>query len=101
MVHLAAVHDKTQKGHGHHASGGGSSQAPASAPSAVTASLTAAVSRLKLTSEPDVYTTSVYGSRFAGNDLPSNEIPEGAMPKDIAYRLIQDHLSLDNNPKLK
>ncbi|KAH9213496.1 pyridoxal phosphate-dependent transferase [Leptodontidium sp. 2 PMI_412] len=48
----------------------------------------------------DVFTTSVYGSRFAGEDLPKHEIPETEMPKEIAYRLIKDDLSLDGNPLL-
>jgi len=37
----------------------------------------------------DEYTTSVYGSRFAGLDLPKHEMPEDEMPKDIAYRMIK------------
>jgi len=43
---------------------------------------------------------SVYGSRYAATDLPAHEMPEGQMPKDVAYRLISDELSLDGNPKL-
>ncbi len=35
------------------------------------------------------YTTSVYGSRFAAQDLPKLEMPEQEMPRDVAYRLIQ------------
>lgn len=49
----------------------------------------------------DDVNTSVYGSRFADEDLPKHEMPEGQMPKDVAYRLIRDDLSLDGNPKLK
>lgn len=49
----------------------------------------------------DVFTTSVYGSRFAGEDLPKHEIPETEMPKEVAYRMIKDDLSLDGNPLLK
>lgn len=45
--------------------------------------------------------SSVYGSRFAKEDLPCEEIPDGPMPSNIAYRMIKDELSLDNNPKLK
>lgn len=45
--------------------------------------------------------SSVYGSRFAKEDLPCEEIPDGPMPSGIAYRMIKDELSLDNNPKLK
>jgi glutamate decarboxylase len=49
----------------------------------------------------DDFSTSVYGSRFAAEDLPSHEMPEREMPKDIAYRMIRDELSLDGNPMLK
>ncbi|EFY88156.1 hypothetical protein J3458_011745 [Metarhizium acridum] len=57
-------------------------------------------STLKLSSEEDGFTTSVYGSRFAEQDLPKLTMPECAMPREIAYRMIKDDLSLDNNPKL-
>ena len=43
---------------------------------------------------------SVYGSRFAAEKLPSHEMPEVEMPKEIAYRMIKDDLSLDGNPML-
>lgn len=49
----------------------------------------------------DVYTSSVYGSRFAAVDLPKHEMPDREMPKDVAYRMIKDELSLDGNPMLK
>lgn len=52
------------------------------------------------TAESD-FTSSVYGSSFADQDLPRHEMPEQEMPRDIAYRMIKDELSLDNNPKLK
>lgn len=58
-------------------------------------------SMLKLSSDADEFTTSVYGSRFAEQDLPKLQMPESAMPREIAYRMIKDDLSLDNNPKLK
>ncbi|KAL8243898.1 hypothetical protein R6Q59_010156 [Mikania micrantha] len=48
----------------------------------------------------DEFSSSVYGSRFAAEDLPSHEMPEKEMPKDIAYRMIRDELSLDGNPML-
>ena len=44
--------------------------------------------------------TSVYGTRFAAEELPKHEMPEDQMPKDVAYRLIKDDLSLDGNPML-
>lgn len=47
------------------------------------------------------FTTSVYGSKFAEEDLPTHEMPEKMMPREVAYRMIKDDLSLDNNPKLK
>lgn len=49
----------------------------------------------------DEFSTSVYGSRFAAEDLPSHEMPEREMPKEVAYRMIKDDLSLDGNPMLK
>lgn len=49
----------------------------------------------------DTFTTSVYGSKFAAEDLPKNEMPENEMPKEVAYRMIKDDLSLDGNPMLK
>ncbi|KAK6955844.1 hypothetical protein Daesc_003488 [Daldinia eschscholtzii] len=56
---------------------------------------------LQLSNDDDSYTTSVYGSKFAAEDLPKHEMPEGEMPKEIAYRMIKDELSLDGNPMLK
>lgn len=56
---------------------------------------------LHLSNYEDEFTTSVYGSRFAAMDLPKHHMPECEMPKDIAYRMIKDDLSLDNNPMLK
>ncbi|KAL8926031.1 MAG: hypothetical protein Q9208_003172 [Pyrenodesmia sp. 3 TL-2023] len=50
-------------------------------------------------SEDDVI-ASVYGSRFAAQELPQTEMPESEMPKEIAYRLIRDELTLDGNPTL-
>ncbi|KAI1000085.1 Glutamate decarboxylase [Podosphaera aphanis] len=44
--------------------------------------------------------SAVYGTRFAGEDLPTLRIPEHEMPKEVAYRLIKDDLSLDGNPML-
>lgn len=58
----------------------------------------------KLKVEPnddqDEVTASVYGSRFAAECLPMHEMPEKEMPKEIAYRMIKDDLSLDGNPML-
>jgi glutamate decarboxylase len=50
--------------------------------------------------EDDLYTSSVYGSKFAACDLPKHEMPEKEMPKEVAYRMIKDDLSLDGNPML-
>ncbi|CAL3962810.1 hypothetical protein PZA11_000140 [Diplocarpon coronariae] len=50
--------------------------------------------------ENDSFTTTVYGSRFAAEDLPKHEMPEKEMPKEVAYRMIKDDLSLDGNPML-
>lgn len=49
----------------------------------------------------DEVTTSVYGSRFAAQDLPKHEMPDNEMPREMAYRLIKDDLTLDGNPTLK
>lgn len=57
--------------------------------------------QMQLASYEDGFATSVYGSRFAGMDLPRHHMPENEMPRDIAYRMIKDDLSLDNNPMLK
>ena len=50
---------------------------------------------------PDTFTTSVYGSKYAAEDLPKHVMPEESMPKEVAYRMIKDDLSLDGNPILK
>lgn len=49
---------------------------------------------------PDSFTASVYGSHFAAQDLPKHEMPEGEMPREVAYRLIKDDLTLDGTPTL-
>jgi len=59
------------------------------------------VAHLQLSNDDDCFTTSVYGSRFAAEDLPRFEMPEKEMPKEVAYRMIKDDLSLDGNPMLK
>ena len=56
--------------------------------------------KLERNPEDEDATTSVYGSRFAGEELPKHEMPESQMPKEVAYRLIKDDLSLDGNPML-
>lgn len=55
---------------------------------------------LDLAENNNEFTTSVYGSKFAVEDLPRHEIPDEEMPKDVAYRMIRDELSLDGNPML-
>lgn len=56
---------------------------------------------LDLAEENKCFTTSVYGSKFAMADLPRHEIPDEEMPREVAYRMIRDELSLDGNPMLK
>lgn len=56
--------------------------------------------KLEPNDEKDEVTASVYGSRFAAECLPTHEMPEKEMPKEIAYRMIRDDLSLDGNPML-
>ncbi|KAI9863388.1 MAG: Glutamate decarboxylase 4 [Trichoglossum hirsutum] len=58
------------------------------------------IDKLKFEPAEDEFTTSVYGSRFAAEDLPKVEMPEKEMPKEVAYRMIKDDLSLDGNPML-
>ncbi|OKL61100.1 Glutamate decarboxylase 4 [Talaromyces atroroseus] len=48
----------------------------------------------------DDYSTSVYGSQYAAKSLPAYEMPEKEMPREVAYRMIKDDLSLDGNPML-
>lgn len=45
-------------------------------------------------------TASVYGSRYAAQDLPKIDMPEDEMPKEVAYRMIKDDLTLDGTPTL-
>ncbi|KAH8812082.1 pyridoxal phosphate-dependent transferase [Xylogone sp. PMI_703] len=64
----------------------------------VTAPITSGVRRFSLNT--DTFTASVYGSKYALQDLPKHEMPEHEMPKEVAYRMIKDDLSLDGNPML-
>lgn len=67
----------------------------------VTGSLGQGLEKIKLESpSQDGAHVSVYGSRFAAEELPRHEMPEHEMPKEIAYRMIKDDLSLDGNPML-
>lgn len=59
------------------------------------------IQSLNLKSEDDEFSATVYGSRFAAEDLPAHELPDKEMPKDIAYRMIKDELTLDGSPVLK
>lgn len=49
----------------------------------------------------DTFDFSVYGSKFAAQELPRNEMPKREMPREVAYRMIKDDLSLDGAPTLK
>jgi glutamate decarboxylase len=53
------------------------------------------------TTEEDGFYSTVYGTRFATQQLPQTEMPEREMPREVAYRMIKDELSLDGNPMLK
>lgn len=60
------------------------------------------VDSIKLdTVEEDDYSATVYGTRFATQQLPHAEMPDREMPREVAYRMIKDELSLDGNPMLK
>ncbi|GAB1197601.1 hypothetical protein APSETT444_006899 [Aspergillus pseudonomiae] len=50
--------------------------------------------------DEDGFYSSVYGTRFATEQLPQTEMPEREMPREVAYRMIKDELSLDGNPML-
>lgn len=56
--------------------------------------------KLKFDQDEDDVDVSVYGSRFAAQELPAHEMPDEQMPKEVAYRMIKDDLSLDGNPML-
>lgn len=45
--------------------------------------------------EDDTFTASVYGSRYAAQDLPKTEMPEKEMPREVAYRMIKCVHSID------
>ena len=51
--------------------------------------------------DDDGFYSSVYGTRFACESLPAEEMPDKEMPREVAYRMIKDELSLDGNPMLK
>ncbi len=95
MVHLSRVNTGLDKAPLSSTSGAaGSTKTPVEAIAEKTA-------RLQLANYADEFTTSVYGSRFAREDLPKSRMPESQMPREVAYRMIKDQLSLDGNPKLK
>jgi glutamate decarboxylase len=50
--------------------------------------------------ELDDFTATVYGSKYASEDLPKHEMPEREMPPQVAYRMIKDDLTLDGTPTL-
>lgn len=39
--------------------------------------------------DENTITSSVYGSKWAGRELPKHEMPEDEMPKEVAYRMIK------------
>jgi glutamate decarboxylase len=50
--------------------------------------------------EADDFTATVYGSKYAAEDLPRHEMPDREMPPQVAYRMIKDDLTLDGTPTL-
>lgn len=50
--------------------------------------------------EQSDFTATVYGSKYASEDLPRHEMPEREMPPQVAYRMIKDDLTLDGTPTL-
>ncbi|KAK3209309.1 hypothetical protein GRF29_69g1401296 [Pseudopithomyces chartarum] len=55
---------------------------------------------LAVEDEPEDYTATVYGSKYAAEDLPRHEMPDREMPPQVAYRMIKDDLTLDGTPTL-
>ncbi|CAG8675957.1 14928_t:CDS:2, partial [Acaulospora morrowiae] len=47
-----------------------------------------------------VFSSTVYGTRWAIEPIPRYELPEGEMPPDVAYELIKSELAVDGNPAL-
>ncbi|CAG8545840.1 17971_t:CDS:10 [Cetraspora pellucida] len=47
-----------------------------------------------------VFSTSVYGSRWTTEPIPKYSLPDNEMPSHVAYKLIKDDLQLDGNPVL-
>lgn len=91
MVHLSGVAPRKQ-----------STTAPANENIRRRSSIVPGMEHISLAAPgEDEFSTSVYGSRFAAEDLPAHVMPEKEMPKEIAYRMIKDELSLDGNPMLK
>ncbi|KAL5115499.1 hypothetical protein ACEQ8H_006640 [Pleosporales sp. CAS-2024a] len=50
--------------------------------------------------DADDFAATVYGSRYAAEDLPRHEMPDKEMPPAVAYRMIKDDLTLDGTPTL-
>lgn len=50
--------------------------------------------------DADDFTATVYGSKYAAEDLPRHEMPDKEMPPAVAYRMIKDDLTLDGTPTL-
>lgn len=97
MVHLSSVPEKPapkREADSSLASGKAKTQK-------TTATAVATKAHVELVEYAEEFKASVYGSKYAGEDLPAHEMAEESMPRDAAYRLIKDNLSLDNNPKLK
>ena len=68
---------------------------------AVTSPLVEGMQNIKMEpGDEDEATVSIYGSRYAAETLPLHEMPEKEMPKEVAYRMIKDDLTLDGNPVL-
>ncbi|KAJ8662801.1 glutamate decarboxylase [Lichtheimia ornata] len=46
------------------------------------------------------HNTTIYGTRWATEEIPRYDMPKEEMPSNVAYRLIKDELALDGNPAL-
>ncbi|EPQ66400.1 Glutamate decarboxylase [Blumeria graminis f. sp. tritici 96224] len=52
------------------------------------------------TTQNNASNVSIYGSIYSTQQVPMYEIPDNELPKEVAYRMIKDDLSLDGNPVL-
>ncbi|CDS05122.1 Putative Glutamate decarboxylase [Lichtheimia ramosa] len=64
--------------------------------------LSNAISHARLSGDQadENHNTTIYGTRWAAEEIPRYDMPKEEMPSNVAYRLIKDELALDGNPAL-